>query len=53
MTKYRGVIVTTFYQKVEVEADNEEDAKIWMCEQSDIRKASDIYTEVYDMEEVI
>lgn len=52
MPKYKGWIVTKFYQKVEVEADNAEDAQIWMCEQSDIHKATDIDVDVYDMEEV-
>lgn len=42
MTRYRGVVTFTYYQEVEVEADNDEDALLLMQEKFDLSKAEGV-----------
>jgi hypothetical protein len=51
MTKYRGTVVFRYYQEVEVEADNEEDALLLMQEKFDLSKAEGV-GDVEEWEEV-
>lgn len=42
MKRYRGMVVFRYYQEVEVEADNEEDALLLMQEKFDLSKAEGV-----------
>jgi hypothetical protein len=48
MTLYEGVIVVKYYQKVEVEADNQKEAELTMLNKFDVMQA-EVESEVYDI----
>jgi hypothetical protein len=48
MPRYEGVIVVKYYQKVSVEADNQEEAKQEMLDKFDVMQA-EVESEVYDI----
>jgi hypothetical protein len=51
MKKYRGVVVFRYYQTIEVEAEDDEQAERLMFEKFDLGKA-DGESEVNDLEEM-
>jgi hypothetical protein len=48
MPIYEGVIVVKYYQKVEVEADNQKEAELTMLNKFDVMQA-EVESEVYDI----
>jgi len=51
MKRYRGVVVFRYYQTIEVEAEDDEQAELLMFEKFDLSKA-DGESEVNDLEEM-